>query len=101
MDVTRPLAAASSVRQACDLIDSENDEPAAAAAAEARSRHVSECEPAADSSMAEPYNVFREFSPPTPVDEDEAEAAETAAAAAECRCAAHGDGRCQPATAAS
>ncbi|XP_043241907.1 protein TAPT1 homolog [Amphibalanus amphitrite] len=87
--------------KACDLIDTEAAEPsgaAAAAAAEARSRHVSECEPAADSSMAEPYNVFREFSPPDPVDEDEGE---TETVGAECRCAAHGDGRCQPAAGAS
>ncbi|XP_043243600.1 protein TAPT1 homolog [Amphibalanus amphitrite] len=87
--------------KACDLIDTEAAEPsgaAAAAAAEARSRHVSECEPAADSSMAEPYNVFREFSPPEPVDEDEGE---TETVGAECRCAAHGDGRCQPAAGAS
>ena len=91
-------------RQACDLIDCETAGPAGAgAAAEARSRHVSECEPAADSSLTEPYNVFREFSPPTAVAEDESEGAAAAAAEqgegeeTDCTCSASGDGRCQPA----
>ncbi|XP_037083215.1 protein TAPT1 homolog [Pollicipes pollicipes] len=80
--------------KACDLIEAESAPPpstvaspasAAAAVAEVRSRCVSECDPAADSSLTEPYNVFREFSPPA-----------TAATGEEpdCSCA-HGDGRCE------